>query len=354
MQINIGQVSLVDYLGMLEREEVIVNRDYQRQKGVWPHSARSYFIDTLLEGYPIPKIYWYQRLSEKTKRPIKELVDGQQRTFTIQDFCNDKFALNSASQNYKGKKFSDLPEDVQMNLMSYQVEYSTILSATRSELLEMFRRMNSYTAPLKEAEKRHSIYQGAFKWFVVELADLYSPMLIDYGVLTDKVVARMGDSEYIADLIIVLENGIVNRAVGQFNNLYRKYNNDSEGFDGEDYFSEVLQKILNEIRDNLGDLVGTNMMRPYMVHSIFSAYASVWYGFPASEEDFNVAPDINFKVDYSKTLPKLLELSDALEDEDSDSDSEYHKFVQACSYSTTKRPQRKTRTSFIINALKGQ
>ncbi|MFG4070863.1 DUF262 domain-containing protein, partial [Escherichia coli] len=74
------------------------------------------------------------------ERPIKEIVDGQQRVTTLVDFYKNKFALTSASKKYSGMYFNDLPDDAKRCFISYQVETSTVYSASRAELLEMFRR----------------------------------------------------------------------------------------------------------------------------------------------------------------------------------------------------------------------
>src|SRR5690554_5171806 len=76
---SIGQISLIELVEFLKRKEMIVNKDYQRSDKVWPIQAKTYFIDTILEGYPFPKIYLYQSFNEKVNRPIKEIIDGQQR-----------------------------------------------------------------------------------------------------------------------------------------------------------------------------------------------------------------------------------------------------------------------------------
>lgn len=70
MNLNVSQITLIDLVEQISRKEVVINRHYQRGK-VWPDTAKTYFIDTILEGYPFPKIYLYQVFSEKSRRPIK-------------------------------------------------------------------------------------------------------------------------------------------------------------------------------------------------------------------------------------------------------------------------------------------
>jgi hypothetical protein len=107
MRINNNNYSVAELLDMLERRELIINRDYQRGSGLWPPGARSYFIDTILEEYPFPKLYMYEFLDRPNERIRKELVDGQQRLMTIKDFVENKFAL-SGDTRHVGLRFQDL------------------------------------------------------------------------------------------------------------------------------------------------------------------------------------------------------------------------------------------------------
>src|SRR3546814_7157896 len=83
MNINTNNYSILEIIGMLDRKELIVNPDYQRGSGIWPDGPSSYFIDTILEGYPFPKIYMYEFMDRSTRGIRKEIVDGQQRIKTI-------------------------------------------------------------------------------------------------------------------------------------------------------------------------------------------------------------------------------------------------------------------------------
>jgi hypothetical protein len=64
----------------MREKSIIVNHDYQRSDKVWPPAARSYLIETILLGFPIPKLSLYQTTDLKTKKTKKEIVDGQQRS----------------------------------------------------------------------------------------------------------------------------------------------------------------------------------------------------------------------------------------------------------------------------------
>ncbi len=224
MDIQANNYSVSEVLGMLKRNELIVNQDYQRGSGIWPSGARSYFIDTILSKYPFPKVYFFEFYDRIRGETRKELVDGQQRISSIQAFVSDKFSI-SGDSIFSGKKFSDLDDDQVQSFMSYTMSADVIRNATRGEILQMFRRMNAYTLPLNNAEKRHSSFQGAFKWFVNDVTDSLGDFL-SRETFTDRQMVRMADAELVSEIVLAFESGIVSTNPTELNGLYRKYDNE--------------------------------------------------------------------------------------------------------------------------------
>jgi hypothetical protein len=102
MIINNNNYSVLEIINMLERRELLVNQEYQRGSGLWPDGPSSYFIDTILEAYPFPKIYMYEVLDREARGVRKEIVDGQQRIKAIVRFYNNEFPLSGDTQ-YAGR-----------------------------------------------------------------------------------------------------------------------------------------------------------------------------------------------------------------------------------------------------------
>jgi hypothetical protein len=173
MKVEEGKYSIAELVDWYRRRDLIVNKEYQRGGGLWPTHAKSYFIDTIVRSFPFPKIYFHERVDMQTKRPRREIVDGQQRLSTIVDFADDKFALGRNAAELEGKKFSELPEEQQETFYSYTVSVDVIRSADRAEILQMFRRMNAFTLPLNEQEKRYSEFFGEFKDWVNTILDRF-------------------------------------------------------------------------------------------------------------------------------------------------------------------------------------
>jgi hypothetical protein len=131
MKVDEGKYSIAELVEWLRKRELIVNDEYQRGGGLWPTAAKSYFIDTVLKEFPFPKVYFYERLDRETKRPRREIVDGQQRLSTILEFVDGKFALGENARELKGKHFSELSEEQQDSFYGYTVSVDVIRNADR-------------------------------------------------------------------------------------------------------------------------------------------------------------------------------------------------------------------------------
>jgi len=306
---------------------------------------RSYFIDTIIEEYPFPKIYLYEYIDKSARGIRREIVDGQQRISAIKSLYKDEFALQGDGEN-KGKKFSDLDDDLQEKFLSYSVSVDVIRSATRSQILQMFRRMNAFTMPLNDAEKRHSSFHGLFKWFVNELPDELNEFFIEFGVFTSKQITRMADSTLISDCILSLERGVVSTNASDLKSLYEKYD---ENFESRESYRKTIIETFEFIAQNFGDLRKSYMMKPYALHSLFTGLAHNKFGIAAIQDDWGVAPTGCFAVDPAISGQSLSVMATAHEGKETD--GPHAKYVWGCLSTTDRRPRRTARVAAILRAL---
>ena len=349
MKINSSTYTIDELLTAMKRKEIVINRDYQRSSGFWPSSAKTYLIDTILEGFPLPKLYFYQSFDATERRGFREVVDGQQRLTTIKDFVEGDFGLGAASRNFRGLRFRDLTLEKQQEVLLFPVQVDVVLNADRPVLLEMFRRMNAYTTPLNPAERRHAEFQGEFKWFIVDLADVHTHLFSAYSVLTQKQIVRMGDAVLLSEMAQVFDSGIVNRSERELEKLYRRYD---KKFSDKEGIERKIGDCLDCIFTDLKELRGTFMMKDYALLSLFTALGHLKYGLPNGEEDLGVKSMGVFFVDRSKALDGLLELAEAHETQDFD--GPFKEYVKAATAATTRRLQRISRTKAILNCLTAQ
>jgi hypothetical protein len=346
MKIITSQFTITEINDMLNRENLTVNKTYQRSPHIWPLDAKAYFIDTILEGYPFPKIYFYEVYDPRRKQPRREIVDGQQRVTAFVDFFNNRFRLSASSKKYKGMLFQDLPDAQQQQFTMTPVQVDMILSAERSEILEMFRRMNAYTVPLNPAEKRHSEFQGTFKWFINELSDLHSPLMEEFGILTAKQILRMGDADLLTELVIVLHEGIINRDAPSMRNMYRDFDS---GIPQQPQWTRAIDEFFRVLAGDLNIFRGSYLMKPYVLHSLFCAMTQLRFGIPNGQESVGVATRGSYFTDLAKAIQTLQEMASAHELQDTA--GPYAEYVNACLSTTHRVAQRITRSRWLAKAL---
>jgi len=345
MQILNNSYSISELMEMLSRRDLVINDKYQRGAGLWPVGPASYFIDTILEGYPFPKIYLYEYFNRDDRTTKREIVDGQQRVTTIKGFISNKFKIAGDSK-FSGMFFKDLDEDTQERFMTYSVSADVIRSAKRSEILQMFRRMNAYTLPLNEAEKRHAAFTGDFKFFINDLSDKLNEFFVEFGVFTDREILRMKDAELLSEVILSMEGGIVSLSAAQLNNLYKKY--DVDFVNRQEYMKKILD-VFDFIVTELEPLRRSFMMKSYALHSLIVALIAAKYGIADMNRQFGTQSINVFTENVDLARERLLALAQAHESKEID--GRYGVYVKATTSSTTKAPNRTIRTGVILEAL---
>lgn len=346
MRLDESRPSIANIRDMLARGDLVANKEYQRSPGLWPNASRSYFIDTILEGYPFPKIYFHEFLDRKSKKVRTEIVDGQQRITTIQDFLNDKFALGKNSARYAGLRFSDLDEDTQDAFLFYTISTDVIRDAGRSEILQMFRRMNAYTLPLNAAEKRHSEFFGEFKDMVTRVLD-NTHLFSEWEVFTTRQIVRMADAAFVADLVLALQEGVTSTSDKKLHELYKKFDS---SFPQSEEIEASLRQIFKVIAQDLSAIRGSYMTKPFALHALCCAIHHNIVGLKGFQDATGIGP-IGTPLGCSpdRATANLLELAAAHESKDS---SRFPEYVEAMSAGSNREKQRKERIAVLCRALR--
>jgi hypothetical protein len=298
-----------------------------------------------LEEFPFPKVFLFEYMDRNDRRLKKELVDGQQLIKTIQRFLNDEFAIRGIS-SWAGYKFSDLDDETQDRFLSYTVSADVIRNANRSQILQMFRRMNAYTLPLNEAEKRHSSFQGVFKWAINDLSDSLNEFFQVYGVFTDRQIVRMADAELLADTILAIREGVVSTSPSTLTRLYEA--NDLE-YPDQDQDREIIMNSVDFIITQFGELRRSFLMKPYALHSLLTALIHNRYGIPAIAAAWGVEPVGEFSLEPAQAQERLIALARAHEAKERD--GPYARYIWGATGGTNRAPRRTARVAAILRAL---
>lgn len=314
--------------------------EFQR-RSVWSEKAKSYLIDTLLRGKPIPKVLITQEL--RSKRNVRVVVDGQQRLRAILEFMDDGFRVSRMhNAEYAGKSFSTLPEDLQREFLKYEIGVDLLFDASYGEILDIFARLNTYSVRLNPQEQLNAKYLGYFKQAAYHLGFDYVNYWVGSGILTRAQVARMGEATLASDLLVALIGGVqTNKNVG----TYYKNFEDEEGdvAEGVDRFNKTMS-VLGELYDEKS-LKQSNFKRIHLFYSLFCAVAHCLYGIKGLEG----APRPNIAKNITKARVRLDEISSRYDDEERT--AEYDKFVDYSRRATTDTNRRKFRSKFICEKL---
>lgn len=152
------------------RDKIDFDPSYQRKGRRWSTSDKQYLVDSILNGFDVPKFYMADfvfgssRLNESKKSYA--VIDGKQRLEAIFDFFEDKFALSSsfillANQklDLRGKKYSELKRDfpeVAEDFDNFSPDIVGVISDDIKHIEELFVRLNR-SKPLSGAELRNAV-----------------------------------------------------------------------------------------------------------------------------------------------------------------------------------------------------
>ena len=76
-----------------DREYINTSPEYQRNSEVWTLEKKQLLIDSILNEYDIPKLYFHILPSNPKSRLQYAIIDGRQRIETIWAFIDNKFPL---------------------------------------------------------------------------------------------------------------------------------------------------------------------------------------------------------------------------------------------------------------------
>lgn len=166
------------------KDQIDLEPEYQRQGELWTKYKKQLFLDSILNGFDIPKLYLHdlQNPYKKDSNTIKyAVIDGRQRLETIWEFLDDENSVLGDNEilyrqkelNLKGYNYQQLSTEYP-GLAGYFVDYPLPIMAVKTdddtdEIIEdMFSRLNEAVS-INAAEKRNA-KQGYMIEKVRELA----------------------------------------------------------------------------------------------------------------------------------------------------------------------------------------
>jgi len=292
MQISKSQYKVSDFLSWQRSGSLELSPQFQRRP-VWPPAAKSYLIDSVVRGLPMPIVFIRARTDLSTLEPKREIVDGQQRLRTLFSFiepgilkdydpAHDRFFVSkSHNADIAGKGFRQLARDIQIQLLNYEFSVHTLPSDTDDrQVLQIFARLNSTGVKVNSQEIRNALFIGEFKTAMYELAYEQLSRWKQWGIFNDTDIARMQEVEATSEFALVMLEGMQGKRQKALDTVYEKK---EESFPEREEVSRRFRVVMDAIEENVGEILkDLEFSRPALFYTLFVYFYDRVFGLQAS------------------------------------------------------------------------
>lgn len=203
--------TITDLINLQEKRQLNLNPSFQRDS-VWKALHRRRFIQTILDGYPVPSIFLYL-----DDAGTYHVLDGKQRLETIFKFAKIKGVRR---EDFAVKYRLDGEDDVRWldwralgkagraaAFRSYRMQVVEVRGEL-SDIVELFVRINSTGTALTRAEVRNAkFYKKDFMRQARKLAGKFRRYFEESRIISPAQVIRMKDIELVSELLASLASG---------------------------------------------------------------------------------------------------------------------------------------------------
>jgi hypothetical protein len=350
-QVSKTHYKVSDFFTWAKAGTLILSPSFQR-RSVWPLGAKSYLLDTIVRGLPIPIIFLREQKTDlNTLEPKREVVDGQQRIRTLLDFvaptvlkdfdpARDSFTIKPAhNKELAGKAFKDLPTDVRQNILDFQFSVHILPSSVDDrEVLQIFARMNATGVKLNAQELRNAAFFGEFKTSMYAISAEQLPRWRRWRIFTEAQIARMAEVEITSEFAQLMIKGIVGKTQRGIDTLYKELEDQwPDKAEVERRFRHCMDELDNAIG---GDLANTQFRNRAAFHALFAAVYNTTFQIGSALKKKKADPlPPNFKA-------RILKISDAIHDAKAP-----EKVLEGLARRTTHKDSRKTVIDYLDSQL---
>ncbi|EKF6406504.1 DUF262 domain-containing protein, partial [Salmonella enterica] len=239
--------------------ELDLRPNFQRGE-VWTTKKKKLLIDSILREWYIPPIHTVSIGNGKA-----EVLDGQQRLSAIRDFLDNQFQIDGFIEpkdddivELNGKKFKDLPPDIQRKIERFGITIYEITDYNQGEPNELFYRLNQ-TIKLTSSEARNAIF-GDVRDDMSSFVSYMDELNVDKNILGFSN-SRMAYNDLLSRVCLLLEKKSIRYQLSDANLTNRYRNNTS--FDNE--ISTAIKdtiRIFGEFSSYIKDMeINTNLTK---------------------------------------------------------------------------------------------
>ncbi|MBA4320705.1 MAG: hypothetical protein C0412_20110 [Flavobacterium sp.] len=293
-----------DFISFQRQGSLILNPNFQRRQ-VWQPGAKSYLIDTIVKGLPMPLIFLREKKTNlKELISIREVVDGQQRLRTIfsyidpsllKDFNPERDVVKIKANHDKriaGKKFSELDQNTKQDILDYEFSVHILpLNTDDRDVLQIFSRMNSTGVKLNPQELRNAEYFGSFKTTMYSLASEQLERWIRWKIFTLNQIARMQEVELVSEFAILMLKGLQTRSKPLIDKIYRYFEQRDPIFPEKKEITTRFRKVMDTVEYYLDErIVNTIFQKKDLFYILFAVLYDLYFGLNSHLKKTKIEP----------------------------------------------------------------
>lgn len=309
---------------------------------VWTHPQKSYLIDSILNGFPIPEIYM-QEFVDESGNEQHIIIDGQQRIRACLEFTEGRYEIKEEeSPSWGGMKFDDLSPDDKKKVFGYTFIVRVLPEMSDDDIRGIFQRLNKNVVALNPQELRQATYWGPFIQTMQSISN-YSYWSTT-GIFSPLNVRRMMDIEYISELAVAVLHGHQNKK----ETLDKYYQDYEEEFDAREELVDIFQKVLYELEQLFPDIKNTRWRKKTDFYSLFTFFATKAGSIPLDSQQKS---EIREVLDtFSNEVTRFLSATEDQQVTFSEDVREYARSIRASS-DVGNRKRRETALTNVTKAI---
>lgn len=235
----------IDFLVQkLREDEFYIPDEYQRQF-IWDEDKKSLFIESVLLGLPIPLMFF-----SDTEDGRCEIIDGAQRTQTLEAFMNNDLTLTNLKKldSLLSFKYNDIPDYYKKKFDKTNIRVVVLSDETTLEIRqEIFTRINTSGEKAKPIEVRRGQFMHTpYMSFIKDCSE--DELFLKLCPISETLKKRYENQELVLRFFAYLNNyKNFQHRVDQFIDDYIQSNMDT--FDSESCFKE-FRTMLTFVNDH--------------------------------------------------------------------------------------------------------
>lgn len=256
-----------------DANELSMKPPFQRNP-VWVDRQKSFLIDTILSGLPIPEVYMQDTITAEGEAKYI-IVDGQQRIRAVLEFLEGRFNIDPKdSPQWAEMSFDDLTPDEKKQIYKYDFVVRQLPDMEDVKVREIFQRLNRNVVSLNKQELRQATYWGPFIELMNEISNWDE--WADINLFSPNDIRRMLDAEFISELSIAILNGHQNKKA-KLDYYYEIY---EEEFDESKTLKGITKKVLGEVTQILPNLAKTRWNKKTDFYTLFLVFSKYYRQLP--------------------------------------------------------------------------